>query len=220
MGSRGFRIAALLVASVCAASADTIVNFTGVFSQDDNVQLFYFTATNGGTVTIQTTSFNSTDPTLGGFSPILTIFNADGTWRNEDSGFGGQTNAILTWGADPGAQYIVALTEYDNFSLGSGLGNLSDGWEEGGRGDFTGSSMYGFQPFNLPGGFYDGFLGPQTSGNWAVQFSGLDAVGLSATEVTSAVPEPSSWTLGSTVLFMIFGARILRRKTQRKGQEA
>lgn len=201
--------------AACAAWGGTI-NFNGTFSQDDNVVLFTYTVAVAGPVNVYTTSFTtdvSNNPT-GGFSPILTVFDSTGQWLFDNSGFGAQTNASLTWVSDAGAQYIVALTEYDNYSIASGDdGNLSEGFVEAGNGNFTANP-----PFNpsLPGGFYDGTGGLQTTGDWAVTFTADDTQGLQAGEV----PEPGPLSLAGAGLALILGCKPLRKRCFGKGQEA
>jgi hypothetical protein len=181
---RIIRYAFLAVALVIPAAAGSI-DFTGVFSQDSDAQLFAYSVQNQGTVTVATTSYQS-----GGFSPILSVFDSTGQFLFDDAGYGNNTDASLTWNSLAGMQYIVTLTEWDNLpNAANDDGNLSEGFVEAGNGNFTANPP--FSPTPLPGGFYTGPGGSQLSGNWAVTFSAADAAGLTA----SALPEPASFAL-------------------------
>jgi len=184
---RLFVYAVLLAALAVPNARGGTVDFTGVFFADDNVQLFNYTVQNQGMVTIATTSFSS-----GGFSPILSLFDSTGQFLFDDSGFGSQTDVSLQWTSSPGAAYIVALTEFDNFpNAANDDGNLSEGFQETGNGNFTANPPFTASP--QPGAFYDGPSGLQLTGNWAVNFSAPDAAGLAASNAQA--PEPGSFAL-------------------------
>jgi len=210
LGSSGIRALALVFASLCAAWGGQI-NFTGTFTQDDQIQLFLYSVQVGGPVTVFTTSYDGT--ASGGFSPILSVFQADGTYVNGNAGYSGDTNASVTWVSDANEDYIVALTEWDNSPLLFPTGTLSDGFTEQGNGDFT-----AVPPFSAggPGGFYTGPGGTQTTGNWAVTFSADDGLGLQA----STVPEPGTSILLVGGLALMLGSKSLRKRFFGKGQEA
>ncbi len=209
MGSHYTRALALLFVAVCTAWGGTI-SFTGTFTQDDNVQLFLYSVQATGNVEVYTTSYDGT--ATGGFSPILSIFQQDGTYVNGDAGWSGNTNADVTWFSTAGQEYIVALTEWDNQPILSPTGTLADGFSEAGNGNFT-SGLFGVGP----GGFYTGPGGLQTTGNWAVTFSAPDpSAGLQAT----AVPEPAPMSLAAAGLGLLLGCRFLRKRSLKKGQEA
>jgi hypothetical protein len=188
-----------------------VINFTGTFTHDDDVQFFYYTVQVAGPVTVETTSFNGT-PT-GGFIPILSVFDSTGLWVFGDSGYASNTNASVTWVSNANEEYIVALTEWDNFP---NTLNLADGFVEAGQGDFTANP-----PTNpgLPGGFYNGTcFDPATcqlTGNWAVTFTADDAAGLQA-----SIPEPDAWVLAGAGLALMLGVRYLRGKSSRNDREA
>lgn len=179
---------------VATAAQAALINLSGNFTQDDDVQLFHYQVANTGLVTVSTTSFAT-----GGFSPILTLFDAAGQYQFDNSGYGSSADATITWNSLGGQWYIVALTQYDNSSVGPAL---SDGFVRSGQGNFTAAS-----PFNppTPGG---SFLLPgpeQRTSAWAVEFSSADP-----TLTASAVPEPS------TMLTSIFGGAILVRIAVRR----
>ena len=164
-----------LLAMVTAASAGTIA-FAGNFSADDDVQLFNYTVANLSMVTISTTSF-----AVGGFSPILTLFDSTGAFQFDNIGYSGNTEATLSWNSIANQKYIIALTQYDNVANGP---SLSNGFVRDGQGNFTAAP-----PFNplIPGG---SFLLPgpeQRTSSWAVDFTSNDP-----TLHAAAIPEPSS----------------------------
>src|SRR4051812_48880370 len=141
--SNKFRItAAALLLWGAPAFASTVYNFSGTFSADDNMVLFTYTVQNLSQVDIFTTSYAT-----GGFSPVITVFDSTGLFQFEDQGI--SRDASLSWVSNPGEQYLVVLTEYDNVSFGP-LSHFSDGFTEQGQGNFTARP-----PFNppLPGGF-------------------------------------------------------------------
>ena len=147
--------AGLLAGTANAAN----LSFTGTFSKDDDVQLFNFTVTTTSLVTLVSLSYaggvNSAGTTIaeGGFDPILTLFDATGTFieRNDDGSDGETAGACPVPASsvtlaefdtcfqqtlDPG-NYIVAVQQFDNFALG----NLSDGFAYTGQPNFT--AQYG-----------------------------------------------------------------------------
>jgi len=206
-------ILGLLLAGVSSGYADTIFNFTGAFTADDNVQLFHYQVLNTGVVDVFTTSFAN-----GGFAPILSVFDASGNLQFFN--VGSQTNDCINNGTDPatgscwdarfslnsvaGTNYLIALTEDDNVPLGP---TFADGFKEQGNGNFTAQP-----PFNppVPGGKFL-LSGPvQRTGDWAVTIQSAEPT-LTATQVPSQVPEPSTLAM----LLLTGGSLlVLRRKTK------
>ena len=177
------------------AQADTIT-FSGTFSQDDNVQLFDITQSTTDDLTVYTSSFAA-----GGFTPVLSLFDAEGNFITSDDGSQNSgCNALLSpdpnyydtcWDAfivfpgAPGSSYILALTEDDNTFQGS---VLSDGFSEDGNGNFTGIN-------NGYGGSFQLADGTQRTADWTLNIVRADPL-LSAQEETS-VPD-----LGSGILLL------------------
>src|SRR5581483_9667957 len=87
----------------------------------------------------------------------------------------------------PGS-YIVALTEFDNFSLG----NLSDGFAEAGNPNFTAASNFTTGGPCPAGMFRDisGTAGRCRDGNWSVDF-----VNVASVAPVTATPEPGTVAL-------------------------
>jgi hypothetical protein len=191
-------IGALTFALFChlyAASAATI-SFTGSFTADDNIQLFNFSISSPGTVTIQSWGFaggtNGAGQVIpaGGFATDLSLFDASGNLITSD--FGGTAPGCAPRNIDPittfcldayintflaDGQYIVALTEDNNLPFGP---TLADGFLQQGQGNFTGPAV----------GQQDGsFLlitGDQRTNQWAVDIGSVDSA-----QIPSTVPEPS-----------------------------
>ena len=175
MGRRLFLILSLLVVLSTSSLAATI-GFSGNFSVDDDVQLFSYTVQSTGPVTVATTSYAG-----GGFQTILTLFDVNGNFLFDNTGYGTATDAAFSWVSVANAQYIVALTQYDNFAVQP---TLADGFVQQGNGNFTATL-----PFNnpTPGGSFLLPGGEQRTSDWAVEFTSADPT-LSA----QTVPEPST----------------------------
>jgi hypothetical protein len=201
--------ALLLVASSAGYSAS--ISFSGTFTHDDDIQLFLYSVQNTGQVDVFTTSF-----AVGGFAPILTVFDNAGNYLFENDGAatndcvnnamdiatGACWDARLSWNSLAGLQYIVALTEDDNRSRGTGF-TLSDPFTEQGNGDFTGEPPFG----PATGGAFLLSSGAQRTNEWAVTFQSADP-----TLTASAIPEPS------TVVLLLTGAGLIaigRRRTRK-----
>lgn len=172
---------------VSSASASTI-SYNGAFTHDDDEQIFYYNVANQGSVTVQTTSF-----AVGGFIPILSLFDTNGNFLFLDSGYAGNVDALLSWVSDANTNYLIMLTEYDNFPNAL---RLSDGFTEDGQGDFT-TVLSGF-----PGPFRDPF-GDQLTGDWAVTFTSAEP------SLIAGLPEPSALWLSGPGMLLLFW---LRRK--------
>jgi hypothetical protein len=181
---------ALLLCGASGASAG-VVGFNGSFGADDDVHLFHFSVQNTALVTVETTSY-----ALGGFQTILSLFDADGNFQFDHSGYSTADDAFFIWNAIAGVQYNVALTQYDNYAVQP---NLSDGFVRQGTGNFTAEL-----PFNnpMPGARFLLPGGEQRTGNWTVQFSS-DEDSLAADQV----PEPATLFLGASALAAILIGR-------------
>jgi hypothetical protein len=172
---------------VSTASATTF-NFSGTLTHDDDKIVFLYSVQNQGPVSVATTSF-----ALGGFIPVLSLFDSTGNFLFLDSGYANNTEASLNWVSDAAVDYTVVLTEYDNFPNGL---LLTDGFTEDGNGDFT-TVLSGF-----PGPFRDPFGDPLT-GDWAVTFSSADPT------LAASVPEPGAGVLAGGGMLIL---ALLRRK--------
>jgi hypothetical protein len=200
----------MLLAAHQASAVPTNFSFTGTFAQDDDVQLFNFTADGSSTVTLRSYSYaggtqaNGNVVAAGGFDPILALFDATGAFiaqQDDDT----NDNGICDGNSDPNTgrcwdtffnqlltagSYTVSIMQFDNFANGP---NLSNGFDRQGQGNFTGSfggcsngsfcDVSGVDPFN------------NRTNAWA--FDILNSA--------SPVPEPATLTslgLGLAVLLM------------------
>lgn len=183
-------------------------SFSGVFPQDDSIVEFVYTVQQTGPVSIFTTSF-----ALGGFPPLLALFDspgnpvyaADGTVQNDcahnaaDPILGVCWDSRLSWVSDASSTYNLFLSQWDNFAPNT---VMTDPFAEQGNGNFTASPPFG--P-SLPGGSFLlgmplGNPGNQRTGDWAVTFEADPTLQLQVDQLTAA-PEPSSgFLLATTVL--------------------
>src|SRR5262245_45134127 len=154
------------------------VSFSGNFTFDDDIAIFYYNVANTGSVTIETTSY-----TGGGFVPVLSVFTADGTLWLYDEGYSGNREASIIYPSLGGVNYIVTLTEWDNLPQSK----LAAGFTQQGAGNFTGvaNDPLGTGAFVMPGPDY-------RSSFWSVDFMSADPT----FSVTQAVPGPSTAILG------------------------
>jgi hypothetical protein len=213
MRLRRFGLLALaLCLSIGVATAGNL-SFTGVFSQDDQLQVFLFTAPSAGAI-VRTWSYaggtNANGQTFlpGGFDPVLSVFDAaggllgssllidsnnDGAGVATDPVTGNAFDSLLVLAA--AGTYALVLSENDNLP---NLSTYGDGFSQTGQGNFTATEngCGGTAPFcESP------FL-PHRTGQWAVDILG-------AGSVTAATPEP-----GSMLLFVtgIGSLALLRRR--------
>jgi len=184
------------------------VSFTGDngnFAYDNDIQWFSFSLASSQEIYLQTISW----ATMDGFTPILTLFNSDGS----PTGIGGSSSpgtypsscgnltvvnelcldAFIQATLNPG-DYLLALTQVGNESLGS----QSDGFffdavnNPCETANYTGNGCLS----NNEGPFWAAYSGtPQLTGVWAL------SVG---------VPEPSPALLIFSGLLVLAGFRRLR----------
>jgi hypothetical protein len=193
-------------------------NFSGVFSQDDNLLQFQFTIAGNASIVLQSFSYagNGTDIPAGGFAPVLALFgplpSGDPPSLGYDAGGASPScgprlidpgthlcyDAYLTPGVLTAGTYLVTLTENDNTPAGT---DYASGFVEQGNGNFTGAN---FGPGS--GSFYDPF-GNQRTANYAFSISGVDtAISLSST------PEPSGLISLLAGLTLLAAAGIKRKQ--------
>jgi hypothetical protein len=163
----------LTVPSLSAATA----SFTGTFTRDNEVQLFNFTVVTPALVGLATTSYAG-----GGFSPVLSLFDAqsDGLLIGRDDGVdhaNGEASLSLLL---PSGLYFVALTQFDNLAVGP---KLSNGFLQQGNPTFT--SAFGSPGISGPFLNIDGL---QRNGNFALTVSNIGVASL-------GTPEPDSLLL-------------------------
>jgi hypothetical protein len=205
LGKMGFSLFGLVASCIVLTpktTQATNITWQGLFTYDDDLQLFNLTVAAANSVDIRsygygggTTSTGTIVPS-GGFDTILTLFDQNGAFlADNDEGTGvaidpltGRAfDARLTTNLVPGS-YVAALTQFDNFSLG----NLADGFAETGHPNFTADPTFtagGACPGNM---FRDisGTAGRCRDGNWAVDF-----VNVASVTPQAPVPEPAALIL-------------------------
>lgn len=188
-----------MLAGVASASS---FSFSGTFTQDDQRQLFLFTAPSSD-VLLRTWSYaGGTDAAggivaPGGFDPALALFDATGGFTtssllvdSNDDGAGVAVDPVTgnaydslleLFGLDPGHTYALVLTQSNNFANGPTYG---DGFLQDGTGNFTAANCGGTTPFCES-------LGVYRNGSWEVDIVGV------GTAAETGVPEPAAFLLGS-----------------------
>jgi hypothetical protein len=197
----GFVLAVLLAAVPASAAS---ISFTGTFTQDDQLELFQFTAPSNN-VTLRTWSYaggtNAAGQLIaaGGFDPVLSLFDAtgglvfsspliatnnDGSGVDIDPATGAGFDSLLNLTTlASGNTYVLVLSQSDNLANGPDFGG---GFSQVGNGNFTPGQ------FGCAGTSFCDANGAQRNGNWAVDITGVrDATDLSG----GSVPEPGSMTL-------------------------
>lgn len=145
-------IAAMISHSSGAFAAPMDFDFSGTFTNDNDIVLLDFSVGSDSNITIFSSSWIDGDSGLG-FDPILAIWDADGNLVQEqdDGGNIGSTmsNDVLyahgEWDTYfdvflASGSYTASIGQYDNFAV-SNL--LSDGFEEDGNPNFTFDNGFG-----------------------------------------------------------------------------
>jgi hypothetical protein len=193
-------------------------SFVGTFNQDDDVQLFNFTADGSSTVTLRSygyaggTQADGNVVPAGGFDPILSLFDGAGNLIADQDDAGDDGNVVP---ADPvtgrrfdvlfdqilaAGAYTVAISQFNNFAIGP---TLLNGFARQGEGNFTGFDC------SVPGGsFLDtGFSDcHQRTNAWAFDLLNVE------TAAAVGIPEPSTVALFAIALA---GLALQRKKTAR-----
>ena len=211
-------LAACLFTSVANAGN---FSFAGVFSQDDQLQVFLFTAPSASTL-VRTwgyaggTNANGQLIAAGGFDPILSVFDAtgglvasslfidsnnDGATVDTDPVTGNAFDSLLLLPSlNAGGIYALVISQNDNFANGPTYG---DGFSRDGQGNFTATS-------NGCGGtapFCESPFSPYRTGQWAVDIN--DVRDASEVGGGTGAPEPASMLLLTSG---IAGLALLRRR--------
>ncbi len=198
--------AATLVLMAAQAPAAAL-SVAGTFTRDDQVQLVPFKTGGSGLVTIETIGYaggidaNGTAVAAGGFDPVFALFGSDGTLlgygddgaTRADPVTGGAFDALLAI-LLPAGDYLVAVSQFDNFAIGP---TFAAGFLEAGSGTFT--AAYGC----AAGRFCD-VNGASRNGNFSISIRG------------ATVPEPTTLALVGLVLPGLWLAR--RRLGDRPAQ--
>lgn len=156
---------AVLLALLCVAGGAQALDFdfSGTFTQDNDVVLLNFTVGQDSTITIFSSSWGDDDTANSGyvagagFDPILAIWDSSGNYVSEqdDGGVVGSTlsNGVSythgTWDSYydvflTAGDYQASIAQYDNFRAGN---LLSDGFRYDNDPDFTMSYNTVPQPY-------------------------------------------------------------------------
>ncbi len=210
------------VLSTALQASQPVFSFTGIFADDDSIELFAIDVTAPDTLLdAQTYGFgggtngNSEVIPAGGFAPDLFLFDPSGNLDTPanatacppaNTSGGNCFDAALSFnvGSVTGV-YTLALTVDPNPPADGST--LAGGFTHpGGSGNFTCDASGG----PAGGAFCDEF-GIEHDGNWAVDITGA----ASASEITSSTPEPVSMGLFSAGLAFL----ALAMKFKRAGNE-
>lgn len=221
------RRAGTMVLGFCASLATALsaaganISLQGSLTADDQVQFFNLLLSAPASIDIRsygygggTLSSGATVP-RGGFDTVLTIFNSSGVFLSEnDDGVGVATDPSTGEALDArltqmlaAGNYIVSLSQYDNFATGA---NLVDGFDRLGEGNFTADPAFSSAAPCASGRFRDfsGTAGQCRNGTWAIDF-------LNVTQVAPAgvlpIPEPSPAMLLGPALGLLLAWRRVRR---------
>lgn len=186
-------------------------SFTGDFDDDDDVQLFNFSVGALSNVTLRTLSYaggtNAAGDVIppGGFDPILALFDSFGNFidNNDDGSFpdvgvdpvtGFEYDTYLESSLSAG-DYQVAVSQYYNWFSGGVGDNISVGFDEQGRPEFTGVDFGpGFGKFYDDGGY-------QRTSYWA-----FDVLNVAEAEGgPGPIPEPTTMLLLGSGLIGLAG---------------
>ena len=200
-------------------SRATNLTLQGNFAADDSLQLFSVSVAGPAAVEFRsygyaggTTSTGTLAP-RGGFDTILTLFSASGVFiEDNDDGAGVAVDPATGLAGDAritanlaAGKYLLALTQYDNFSIG----NLSDGFAETGNPNFTAAPSFALGG-PCPGNMFrdiSGTAGRCRTGNWTVDFVNVANA--------TAVPEPSALLLAG-IGFSLLLLLVMRRRRHRR----
>lgn len=189
--------AIVLLHSAAALAMPMDFDFSGTFTNDDDVALIDFTVGSDSDITIFTSSWLEGDSGLG-FDPILAIWTSAGDLIEEqEDGFeidSAMSNGVLyeygEWDSFleiflTAGDYIASITQFDNLANSD---NLADGFERDGETSFTFDDDFGPEPlFNGVWSDTDA-----RTGDWALHIIDVNPAD---TGPPTSVPEPGSLAL-------------------------
>lgn len=199
---RTFFSGSLLVASLLSANsalaAPMDFDFSGTFTNDNDVVLLDFSVATDSEITIFSSSWLEGDSGLG-FDPILAIWDSSGNLIEEQDDGGligseesngvsydyGEWDSYFTTFLEAG-DYQASIVQYDNFAVGA---TLAEGFEYDDVPNFTFENGYGDQP--LFNGVWNDTNDDARTGDWEFHILNVE----SASNNTGA-PVPAPATLG------------------------
>jgi len=197
MFARKLLPALLVVLSAFAVQSAKANTISGTFPTDDQINRYTTTLTSSQTFTVNTTSYAT-----GGFVPVLTLFNADGS-PITPSVTGGvidpatmlANDAFISQVLGPGT-YLLTLSEFPN----GALGGANDPFLFEGQGNFTPSLC----PTSTGTAFLESDISP-----CAQRTSSFSLTSNATLTPSSVTPEPATWilVLPATGLLLAFGKR-------------
>ncbi len=170
-----------LFAGLAATTAASATTLNGSFTTDDQMFQYTWALPQASSVTAITTSYAS-----GGFVPVLSLFDASGTFIASDGGDASCTDGRMADAAThlcndaylhtslAAGSYRLVLTEFFNYPNG----DYSQGFSEQGAGNFTSGVC------STSGPFWESDVTPcvQRSGNYSV----------TVTSGSATTPEPAT----------------------------
>jgi len=189
--------------SITSTAAPMDFDFSGTFTNDNDVVLLDFSVASDSTVTIFSSSWLSPDEG-NGFDPILAIWDSSGNLIEEqdDGEVVGSTesNGVTynhgTWDSYftqflVAGSYQASITQYDNFAVST---SLADGFERNGNPNFTFDENFGGATQALFNGVWDD-SDPRT-GAWEFHILNVD---------TASGPGPAPAPVPAPATLALFG---------------
>ncbi|MEP3248183.1 MAG: DVUA0089 family protein [Sneathiella sp.] len=186
----------LVTFTYMSSPSAAILSMSGNFKTDDDVQLFNVTVNTPGIITFRTTS-----NAVGGFDPMLALFDGTGNWidfSDDDPLLAGGGDSRIETNLVAGS-YTVAISQFGNFNLGV----LGDGFVKTGQTNYT--SIQG-----CSNGIFCNASGDNRLAAWAIEVVGASGLERISGDI-SAVPLPAALPLFGVGL-LAFGIISRRRK--------